>query len=317
MEFFSLFLGIVGLWLGAEVAIRGALKIGDRYKISHGFLGLTVLAIGTDIPELFISIFTALRRSDGIATSELVIGGTIGTSFSQIGLMLGIIGLIGVLTFSRKKIMRDGLMLSGSILLFFIASLDGVITQTEGIIMIILYSAYFLNLLREEKLHEKFRIRSKHSHFWSITFVISGFVLLYYAANQTVESALHISAQWGLSQGLIGATIVGLGTSLPELATAITAIKKRAGDMAAGNLIGSTIFDVLFTIGIGSAIAEITIERHFLRFDIPVLFLLSILVVLFFFRKERLSKGAAILLIAIYLVYLLITLSEIFPLLSL
>lgn len=302
MEFIFLIAGLIGLWLGAELAISGAINIAERYKISHVFLGLTILALGTDLPELFIDVSAAIRKLQGFDTSGLIVGETIGTCLSQITLVLGVAGFFGYYVISKRALLRDGFMLLASVVFLFVAGIDGEISQTDGVILMLFYGVYFFTLLREEKLFEKMRA-PQYNLLWAILSMISGFVLLVIASTLTIDNALILSEKFGIAQHLVGLLIVGLGTSLPELATDITAIRKGAGTMAAGNILGSNIFDALFTLGLGSAIAGFSVSSELLYYDLPLLFVVSLFVLSLFYFKKRIGKKTGAVLIGVYALY--------------
>lgn len=303
LEFIFLILGLLGLLIGAELIINAALNIAKHYKISQLFLGLTILTIGTDLPELVVDITGAFHRLMGTETSGLIIGETIGTCFGQIALTLGIIGLFAVLTLTKRELKRDGLMMIFSVALLFLVGIDGIITRFEGIIFILVYLFYFYSLYREERIFEKIK-RSPKMHFTKdIVSLLIGFILIIYGANLVVVNAVQIAIMFGIAQTLIGIIIVGVGTSLPELVVSLGAIRKGAFKMGVGNLIGSNIFDILFTLGIGSAISGFLVSSSLLRFDIPFLFILSVLVLLFFIRDRKIEKKEAAALILIYALY--------------
>ena len=130
-ELILLILGLIGLVFGAKLVIKGALNLAEHFKISKLFIGLTILAVGTDLPELFTVITGAVMRLKGIETSGLIVGETIGSCFGQIALTLGILGLFGTLFLRKRELIRDGLMMVGSVVLFFLAGIDGVITRPE------------------------------------------------------------------------------------------------------------------------------------------------------------------------------------------
>jgi len=306
MEFLFLFLGLAGLWIGSELTIHGALDIAERYKISRLFIGLTILALGTDLPELFIVITAALQRIQGIETSDLIIGETLGTTISQISLVLGVASLFGVLILTKRELLRDGLMMVGSVILLFIISSDGEITRADGIILFLVYVFYFISIFREEQIYDKIK-RAPQIHFlWAVLSVISGFIILIIGSQWTVENALLVSERFGIEQYVIGILAVGLGTSLPELATSITALRKNAGTMAAGNILGSNIFDALFAIGVASAISGFTVRDELLFIDFPILIAVSLLVLVLFRRTMRMGKKEGSLLIAVYILYFIV-----------
>lgn len=298
-----LILSLAGLWLGAELVIKGALHIANHYKVSQLFVGLTILTLGTDLPELFINITAAIDRLHGIETSGIILGEIIGTTFSQIGLILGIAGLLGVLSISKRQILRDGFMMVGSVVLLFLTGLDGEISRVEGGIFVLIYAFYFVTIVAEEKLFEKVRRAPGLDVGWAVLSLVSGLAILAFASKFTIDSAVSLSLYFGVPQYLLGILVVGLGTSLPELATIVPALRKNAGKMVVGNLIGSNIFDILFTLGISSLISGFLVADNLLFIDIPALFFLSILVMVFFATKKHLTKKEAAVLVFIYLVY--------------
>jgi cation:H+ antiporter len=299
-----LILGLVGLWFGAELTIRAALNIAEHYKLSHLFIGLTILALGTDLPELFIDTAGAIQRLAGVETSGLIVGETIGTCFAQIGLVLGIIGLFCTLTITKRQLVRDGFMMVGSVVLLFLVGLDGKISRVDGILFMVVYIFYFLSLFREEKVREKIHRAPKLHPFWAVFSLIVGFALLGYFSNMTVQNGVLVGQIWGISQSLIGIVILGLGTSLPELSVSIAAIRNGATKMAVGNLIGSNIFDMLFTLGFASAISGFVINEALLNFDIPALLGMSLIVLFLFRTRMRLCKKEAIVLLLFFFAYI-------------
>lgn len=312
LELLYLILGLFGLVIGANLIIRGSLNIAEHFKISQLFIGLTILAIGTDLPELSVTITGAIHKLHGIGTSGLIVGNSIGSCFGQIALTLGILGLFGALAISKKKLKRDGLVMIGSVVLLFLVAMDGIITRTEGIIFLFLYAFYFFILVREEKIKEKVRRAPKMYTWWAIISLIAGFAILIYSSDVVVKNAVQLAFSWGVSQSLIGILIVGVGTSLPELAVSFEALRRKAVRLSIGNLIGSNIFDVLIPIGLGSTIAGLNVEKNLLMFDIPFLFFVSLLVVFFFRRKMKLSKKEAMILIMIYVIYVILKILKIF-----
>lgn len=306
MEVLFLIVGLGMLWLGSELTIRGALDIAERHKISQLFIGLTILAFGTDLPELFIDVTAALQRLQGIETSDLIVGETIGTTIGQIALALGVASLFGTILITKRELIRDGLTMLGAIVLMFVVSLDGNISSIDGLIFVIVYLLYFVSLFREEKLYEKIKRAPELHLFWAIISVIAGFIMLIIGSNLTVENALLVSERWGIAQQMVGILIVGLGTSLPELATSITAVRRGAGTMAAGNLIGSNIFDILFTIGSSALIAGYSVSSELLWIDMPVLFGISIVILLLFRQGMRFSQRDGFVALALYAAYFIV-----------
>jgi cation:H+ antiporter len=308
MEFVLLILGIIGLVLGTNLIISGSLNIAEHYKISHIFIGLTILAVGTDLPELVVDINGALHRLSGIETSGLIVGETLGTALSQIGLALGIIGLFGTSLFlTKKELVREGSMLLGSVLLLFFLAYDGMLTPLDGGVMLLVYAFYFVMLYISEKGPEpEVKKAPPMNVTWSIMSLLGGFVVLIFASDMVINNALAIALTWGLAQSFVGAVIVGIGTSLPEIAVSVGAIAKKSPRLSIGNLLGSNIFDVLFTLGVGTTISGFIVEDGLLWFDLPYLFFTSLLVVLFFLTGQKLTKKEAVVLLVVYAAYIVL-----------
>lgn len=299
-----LLLAILGLVLGTELIIRGSLNIAEHFKISHLFIGLTILAVGTDLPELFVNISGAIHRLQGTETSGIIVGQIIGTCLGQIALTLGILSLFARLTLRWKEITRDGIMMILSVVLFLVAGLDGAISRIEGVIFLLVYASYFYTIFKQENLKEKIQRAPKIYTSWAILSLISGFAILIYCSNLIVVKATQLAETWGIAQSFIGIILVGLGTSLPELTVSLNAIRKGAFRLSIGNLIGSNIFDILFSLGISTAISGFIVDKNLLIFDIPFLLLVSIAVVAFFRRNMQLDKYEGIALISIYIFYI-------------
>ncbi len=304
LQLIYLILGLLGLWIGSELVVKGTLNIAKHYKISHLFLGLVILAIGTDLPELVVTVTAAVYKLGGVDTSGLVVGNSIGSCFSQVGFVLGIISLFGLMTLSKREIKRDGMMMIASVVLIIFAGYDGIITRAEGLIFILVYVLYVLAIYREEHLYEKIKRAPSAKWFWDAFSILGGFIIIYFGSGAVVDNGIYLAEYWGISQTIIGITLIGLGTSLPELFVSINALFKGATKLSATNLIGSNIFDALFTLGIGSAIAEFLVDKSLLMFDIPLLLLFSILVVYFFHRNMKIEKKEAIILLVIYFGYI-------------
>lgn len=311
IELLYLIIGLVGLWVGSELTTRGAISIAKRLKISHIFIGLTILAIGSDLPELFINITGALQKLQGIDTSGLIVGQTVGTVISQTTLVLGLVGLFGLVVISKREFLRDGLIMVGAAAVLFLMGMDGQLSILDGIILLIIYSFYFMTIVREEKIHEKIKNQKGYGVLiWSTVSVIAGFIFLIYASKAVVENAVTLANIWGISQTFVGLLIVGLGTSLPELSISVNAVLKKAGTMSVANLIGSNIFDILFALGISSVIAKgFNVSHSLIEFDIPFLIGVCVLSIFLLRTKMRLEKREAITLILVYLGYVALKLT--------
>lgn len=310
MEIFFLVGGLIMLWLGAELIVNGISSFAQYFKVSPFFLGLTLLAIGTDLPETFIVVLGAIEQRLGINTSSLIVGEIVGSSVSQISLILGIIGLLGIVVIKKNKIFRDGAMLVLSVLVLFLMLFDGSIVWYEGIVLLITYILYLFTLLRDEKMYQRKIVlhSEKFSMRWSVVSLIGGFLLLGVASHVTIANALTLSEVWNLPQVFVGSIIIGLGTSLPELITAFHAVRKKVTGLAIGGLIGSNIYDVLVPIGLGSVISPLQVPHRILYFDIPYLFIVSGIVLLFLRKDYTMTLKESIVLILLYVLYFVIQL---------
>ncbi|WP_445475504.1 calcium/sodium antiporter [Methanococcoides methylutens] len=303
-ELIILLIGLGGLMAGAELIIKAALAIAEHYKISHAFIGLTLLTLGTNLPELFISVTGSIQRSMGTETSGLIIGDSIGSCFGQICITMGIVGMFSVLTLTKRELSRDGVMMLISVALLFLTGLDGTLNRTDGLIFIAAYAVYFFLLYREEEVHQKFKSAPPLYFTRTVLSFSAGFIILILSSYAVLNNALYLADMWGISQSFIGIVLIGLGTSLPELALSWSSIRKRAVNLSVFNLIGSNIFDILFTLGVGSLISSFTVSEVLVRFDIPALFFVSLLVLLFFRRDMQLKRNEALVLIVLYVVYI-------------
>lgn len=300
--------GLILLWIGTELVVKGSVNISEHFRISHMFIGLTILAFGTDLPELVITITASIQRYMGVETSGLVVGDAIGSCFGQIGLTLGIVSLIGYLTITKRGLFRDGFMMLASILLLFLLGYDGSITRIEGVIFLLIYLFYIIIIQSEEGVHEKVTKAPALDLRWDIISVIAGLAIVIYSSTVVVDNAIVLATIWGVKQSLVGVLIVGLGTSLPELVISLGALWKGAPGLSVGNLIGSNIFDILIVIGVGSVISPLNINSNIILFDLPFLLLISILALLFFVIKRGIQKKEAIALITVYILYALLKL---------
>lgn len=303
-EVFLIFFGLIGLWLGTELVIKGAVNIAEYYKLSQVFVGLAILSIGTDLPEIVIAINASLHNVIGnTETSGIIIGNAIGSSFSQISLVLGSVGLLGYLTLKKRHLYEDGIMLLGSVLLVMLLGFDGKINRVDGIVLIVVYLIYYFRLFHQERIGKKIKKRfSKHIR-KDILFLIIGIIIVIFASELVVDKAIYFAENFGIKQSFVGIIIIGLGTSLPELALALNAVRKKAKGLSVGNLIGSNIFDMLIPVGMGASISELKIEKSLILFDLLFLLFLSFIVLIFFYKKKGLQKIEAILLIGIFVLY--------------
>jgi cation:H+ antiporter len=302
-ELFWLILGLLGLWLGANLAVKAMENLAGYFRVTGLFIGLTVASIGTSIPEMAVSVAGAIDRLNGLETSGLVIGDIIGSALNQITLLIGIIAFFGVLRITKREWQREGTMLISSLILVFLILIDGQVTQLEGLLMILFYGFYFYNLVREERTHDQVKRKRTVHMFWDITYLVAGILLVILSSDLVVVNGEILATLIGVSDTLIGIFIVGLGTGLPELAISIYAIKKGDYGISVGNLIGSNITDLLLSFGAGAVISGFIVDPSFIEIDMPVLFVVTILMLYLFRTKYKMAKKEGLVLIAAFLMY--------------
>jgi len=273
--------------LCTNIIVEYARKIARAFNVSDAFIGLTVLSIGTSLPEIFTHIISSINILNGIESSGVAVGTNIGSNIIQITLILGVIALLTKVKTDKKILKMDYPIMLGSILLVFIFSLNGFIGHIEGFFLVSAYIIFLVWLSHKEKLIDKNPQKLELFHFLSL---IVGFALLITSTKSVVNSALSLSHIWGVSESLIGVLIIGAATALPELTTALIALFRGSTSMSLGTLIGSNITNPLFALGIGAIISGYTIDASILWYDLPFWFFISLLAMLFFKRKMLLEK---------------------------
>ena len=310
MDIILLIAGIAGLWIGTELTISSALAIARRHHLSEFFVGLVILSIGSDLPEIAIAIDAGIKGSLGIDASDVVIGSAIGSVIGQIGLVLGITGLIGYLTMPDRFILRHGAMLLGAIILLYLVAWDGGISRTEGLILITMYVVYIFALSKGEKATQKIQRAPVRSGISSWIVLVIGLLTLIGSSELAVRSVVNLAVTFNVSELVISLLVIGLGTSLPELSISISAILRKKTRLSIGNIIGSTTLDTLVPIGIAAIISPLRFDRGLLLFDLPFIFVMIIIVLMFFVRKRGLQKPEAGFILALYLVYVSVKLYQ-------
>ena len=304
--------GILFLWFGSELVVESAKKLAKKFNISHAVIGLTVISIGTSLPEIFTNIMSGIKSSQGIEASGIAIGTNIGSCVTQITLILGIVALIGTLHANKKTIYRDGGMVLLAIVLMFLFGLNGRISQAEGLILITGYLIYLFFVSHDDKVIQHISAEIHHMNHKEINtihnmiFITVGIALLILGSEFVVNNALYIAHVFGLAQSFIGVMIIGVGTGLPELSTAIKGILKKAEGISLGTLIGSNITDPMFSLGIGALITGFSVEKNLLYFDIPYKFFATVIALSLLYINMKIGKEdkkEGIILITLYLIF--------------
>ena len=305
LEFIFLICGLSGLWFGSEVLIRGAISLSDRYNMSDAVIGMLILAIGTDLPELFVAFDASFRSLAGEDLSGIVIGTAVGSSIGQFGLVMGVAGFFGFAPRPMRLMLRSSVFLIGGLLVLIAFCIDGTISRIEGYVLSGIYCAYLLTLIFWKTTNtEQVSGTEVAPITHALAFIIAGLALLLLSAELTVVSARDFAHLVGLSNLSVSAIIIGMGSSLPELSVCIVALMKNRGGLSVGNLMGSNVLDTFLVPGVGAAISPLVVPATVLWLDLPVLAVLTVMVLGFLYVSPRgVQKIEACILVTIYCGY--------------
>jgi cation:H+ antiporter len=303
-----LILGFVVLIKGADWLVNGASSLAKKHNVSDLAIGLTVVAFGTSAPEMVVNIFASLQNHQ-----EIVFGNIIGSNNFNLFVILGIAGLITPLVVQSSTVRREiPLSFIAIILLFFLAN-DfllpdrQVLSRFDGVILLAMFGLFLLYVYRQLKADpaemEDLDLVHSHGKIWLL--ILIGLAGLVIGGRLVVTSAIEMATAMGVSEKIIGLTIVAAGTSLPELATSMVAALKKNNDIAVGNIIGSNIFNIFLILGVISLIRPLGFDASF-NTDLYLLSLGTIVLLVFMFtgKKKKLDRWEAALLLAVYIVYM-------------
>ena len=302
-------IGLVILLLAGDALVKGAVNLSLRVGIPALIVSLTIVAFGTSAPELLISINAALDDAPGIA-----LGNVVGSNTANILLVLGVPALLAVMHTSQCNTRKSYvIMLAGSVL-FIALAFRGIFDWIAGIVLLLVLAVILADAIREGLAHRKAGQEEEEEDpegadpnmpWWKIIlFLTLGLVGLPLGADLLVDSSVQLAKIFGVSDTVIGLTLVALGTSLPELATTVMAALRRQADVALGNVIGSNMFNLLAIIGVASLIAPIPVDPEFLEFDLWVMLGASLLIFPLVFLGRDLTKIWGVVLSALYLGYI-------------
>ena len=308
MIYFLMFLGLLLLIGGAEILVRGASSLATSWGISSLVVGLTVVAFGTSAPELAVSLKSVLAGQAGIAT-----GNVVGSNIFNVLFILGLSALIAPLVVSQQLIRLDvPLMIAASVLVWLFA-LDAHLGMFEGVILFGSLLGYIVFLIRQSRKsaviaesEPSAEVNTKPLH-WSLNvlMVVVGLVLLILGSNWLVAGAVSLAHVMGVSDVVIGLTVIAAGTSLPEVVTSVVASLRGERDIAVGNVVGSNLFNILGVLGISSILAPsgIEISSSLIGFDLPIMTVVAFACLPIFFSGGRISRWEGGVLLAYYVAY--------------
>lgn len=294
--------GFMMLIKGADWFVDGAASLAGKFGIPQLVIGLTIVAMGTSAPEAAVSISSALKGNVGIT-----IGNVIGSNIMNILLILGIASIIIPVAVQKStKQCEIPFVIAVTVLLAALGLSDGTISRLDGLVLWIFFLGYLFYLFRMATKGEASIevVENQIDKVWKMVLLIFvGGGLIVWGSDVTVDAASNLASLFGMSDRIIGLTIVAFGTSLPELITSVTAAKKGNADIAIGNIVGSNIFNILFVVGTAALITPVIYPASFLADSIVAVLSAVLLLVCVFNRENKLKKGGGMIMLAAYLAY--------------
>ena len=294
LTYILLILGFILLIKGADLFVDGSSSIARLLRIPAAVIGLTIVAFGTSAPELSVSCSAALAGQNEIAISNVL-----GSNIFNLMVVTGACAAISAIPVNEGILKREFPFSIVAAALLNIGRLEGL---TLLVLFVLFVAIQVRDALKSRSENAEDPMEEVLSPLKSIVFVVIGCIMIIYGGNFVVDSASEIAANFGLSETLIGLTVVAFGTSLPELVTSIVASRKGENDLAIGNVVGSNIFNILMILGISTSIHPVALQPSAV-YDCIILMIFSILVLFFCWSKKRLARGEGIFMIILYAIY--------------
>lgn len=308
--------GFAFLVKGADFFVEGSSSIAKKLKVPPIIIGLTIVAMGTSLPETAVSVTASLVQNNELAVSNVV-----GSNIFNLMFVIGVCSILTPIMVQKATVVRDIPLSLGCALLLLVLGISGLgdkagmtLGHADGIIFLIVFAGYIFVMVRSamkaRAAGQKVEIEGVEecdnmkelSYGKSILFLILGAAAIAFGGDLTVDTASRIAIELGMSQTLVGLTIVSIGTSLPELVTSVVAARKNEVDMAVGNAVGSNIFNILMVLGISSAISPVALIRENI-IDIVLLMVFSVMVWIFAGTRKKIERKEGIIMVVVYLVY--------------
>jgi len=323
MSYVLLAVSLAMLVIGANWLVDGSAAIARRYHLSEYLIGATIVGMGTSMPELVVSSISAIGGHGDIA-----IGNVIGSNIFNVFLILGITALMMPIKYTRENIRRDIPLNVGISIIVLIMCALGIVWRGEyglgridGLLLLVIFAIYLWSTMKSEKKQQAARESGNPlpdsdqvasvdtSRYKSMTVcvlaIIFGLAGLIFGGNIFVESASDIAREWGVSEAIIGLTIVAGGTSLPELVSSIIAVTKNKGQMALGNIVGSNIFNLLLILGVSSSIQPLTMgDITFADWGVMVFSAIALMIAAVTFKRNQLDRADAFIFLLAYVAYM-------------
>ncbi|MED9824065.1 MAG: calcium/sodium antiporter [Blautia faecis] len=308
--------GFAFLVKGADFFVEGSSSIAKKLKVPPIIIGLTIVAMGTSLPETAVSVTASLVQNNELAVSNVV-----GSNIFNLMFVIGVCSILTPIMVQKATVVRDIPLSLGCALFLLVLGISGLGDKTgmtlghaDGVIFLIVFAGYIFTMVRSamkaraagQKVEiegvEECNNMKELSYGKSILFLIVGAAAIAFGGDLTVDTASRIAIELGMSQTLVGLTIVSIGTSLPELVTSVVAARKNEVDMAVGNAVGSNIFNILMVLGISSAISPVALIRENI-IDIVLLMVFSVMVWIFAGTRKKIERKEGIIMVVVYLVY--------------
>ena len=308
--------GFAFLVKGADFFVEGSSSIAKKLKVPPIIIGLTIVAMGTSLPETAVSVTASLVQNNELAVSNVV-----GSNIFNLMFVIGVCSILTPIMVQKATVVRDIPLSLGCALFLLVLGVSGLgdkagmtLGHADGVIFLIVFAGYIFTMVRSamkaRAAGQKVEIEGVEecdnmkelSYGKSILFLIVGAAAIAFGGDLTVDTASRMAIELGMSQTLVGLTIVSIGTSLPELVTSVVAARKNEVDMAVGNAVGSNIFNILMVLGISSAISPVALIRENI-IDIVLLMVFSVMVWIFAGTRKKIERKEGIIMVVVYLVY--------------
>ena len=292
---------IVGVWMvlyGADRLTEGASALARRMNVPEIIIGLTIVAAGTSAPELFVSLVSALK-----GTPDLAVGNVVGSNTMNCMLIVGCAAMVAPMTISKSTVKKDIPFAVVASMVLLLLSLNSYLGRLDGVVLLAGFAIFMMYTLWQAKKGQAEPAPEQQNPWASMFFVVVGLALLVLGSNVFVSHASSLAYALGISEGVVGLTVVAGGTSLPELATSVVAARKGQSAIAIGNVIGSNVFNILLILGLTATISPLEIEG-ITTLDMAVMLLSVVLVWLFSRTRYTVERWEGALLVGGYLVYL-------------
>lgn len=307
LDYIFLVAGLSLLVVGGDFLVRGSVAIAERLNISPLIIGLTIVSLGTSAPELFVSIQAALADS-----GELAIGNVVGSNIANVLLVLGVPAIIKTNPCADKHIYRSILVMIGLTAVFMGMLSKGQMGMLDGLILLTLLGLFLWDQYRTAIDEKNGHVPDYHEDvpevpsniLASVGLLIGGLVLLPLSAWLTVDAAQNIARAWGVSDEIIGLTVVAVGTSLPELAASLMAVIRGNSNVAIGNVVGSNVFNIVTIMGITTVITPVRVGAHVIGLDMWIMFGVALYLAWLAFYRNQVSRRSGVIMTTAYIAYL-------------